>query len=372
MLTQFLPSKRVSREVILVQRELLLSKNIIPQILDNVPIGILILNETRQTVYFNKKFIELADKEVKSDLLGLRPGEILGCIHSCLIEGCGTTEFCRYCGAAKAIVSGLNEQRDVQECRILLRTNEAIDLSVYTNTIKVDGELFTSFCVIDISAERRKEVLERIFFHDVLNIASGLKGILEFLPELCSNEKVEMEKLALVFTSVLIDEINSQKMISEAETGELVAEYSIFSLRDLINSLISLFQLQFNAKNITIKTEFIPDEIFINCDKLILRRVIINLIKNAIEASKRDSIVKVSVLQVESKVLIKVYNQSVMPENVKLQIFKRSFSTKGRGRGIGTYSIKMLTELYLNGKVNFISEEVFGTEFIVELPTNMY
>jgi len=57
MLTQFLPSKRVSREVILVQRELLLSKNIIPQILDNVPIGILILNETRQTVYFNKNLL---------------------------------------------------------------------------------------------------------------------------------------------------------------------------------------------------------------------------------------------------------------------------------------------------------------------------
>ena len=38
-----------------------------------------------------------------------------------------------------------------------------------------------------------------------------------------------------------------------------------------------------------------------------------------------------------------------MPDEVKAQIFERSFSTKGRGRGIGTYSIKLLTERYLEG-----------------------
>jgi sensor histidine kinase regulating citrate/malate metabolism len=57
-----------------------------------------------------------------------------------------------------------------------------------------------------------------------------------------------------------------------------------------------------------------------------------------------------------------------MPEEVKLQVFKRSFSTKGKGRGLGTYSIKLLTEKFLKGKVYFISEENFGTEFTIEIP----
>ena len=51
-------------------------------------------------------------------------------------------------------------------------------------------------------------------------------------------------------------------------------------------------------------------------------------------------------------------------------MFQRSFSTKGAGRGLGTYSIKLLGEKYLNGKVGFISEQGRGTIFSVELITS--
>jgi signal transduction histidine kinase len=57
-----------------------------------------------------------------------------------------------------------------------------------------------------------------------------------------------------------------------------------------------------------------------------------------------------------------------MPESVRLQVFKRSFSTKGSDRGLGTYSIKLLTENYLGGEVGFASEEGNGTTFWVKLP----
>jgi sensor histidine kinase regulating citrate/malate metabolism len=50
-----------------------------------------------------------------------------------------------------------------------------------------------------------------------------------------------------------------------------------------------------------------------------------------------------------------------------MQIFQRSFSTKDRNRGIGTYSVKLVTENYLKGKVSFISNEAEGTIFKVEL-----
>lgn len=368
MPTQFLPSERVSIEEILSQRELLLSKQILPQVLNDLPIGVLILNKTRQTVYFNSKFSKLARKDLNGDLLGLRPGEILGCTYSCLIDGCGTSNFCRYCGAATAIVSGLNGRNDIQECHILLQSNDAIDLMVYANPIQVDGEKFTSFSVIDISAEKRKELLEKVFFHDILNVASGLRGLLDILPEVTKSEGIELLNLATLFVSVLIDEINAQKIITEAETRELIPEYSFFSIKTLINDLIKLFRIQFETKMIEVRTEFNPDEIIVNTDKVILRRVIFNLMKNAIEASKHNSIVNVRAIQQDSKILIKVYNQSIMPEHVKMQVFKRGFSTKGKGRGIGTYSVKLLTESYLNGKISFISEEGFGTEFTVEIP----
>jgi sensor histidine kinase regulating citrate/malate metabolism len=56
-----------------------------------------------------------------------------------------------------------------------------------------------------------------------------------------------------------------------------------------------------------------------------------------------------------------------MDKAVQLQIFKRSFSTKGKGRGLGTYSIKLLTENYLDGNAGFESREDIGTIFRVSL-----
>ncbi len=60
-------------------------------------------------------------------------------------------------------------------------------------------------------------------------------------------------------------------------------------------------------------------------------------------------------------------NAGVIPSDVQMQIFQRSFSTKGKGRGIGTYSIRLLTENYLKGKASFVSNNTDDTIFSIEL-----
>ena len=64
-----------------------------------------------------------------------------------------------------------------------------------------------------------------------------------------------------------------------------------------------------------------------------------------------------------------VHNPGVMPDEVQLQIFQRSFSTKAAtGRGIGTHSMRLLGERYLGGEVTFVSQEPEGTVFRLSLP----
>jgi sensor histidine kinase regulating citrate/malate metabolism len=65
--------------------------------------------------------------------------------------------------------------------------------------------------------------------------------------------------------------------------------------------------------------------------------------------------------------IFQVHNEGIIPREIQLQLFQRSFSTKGKGRGIGTYSIRLLVENYLKGKVTFVSNEDCGTNFSVEI-----
>lgn len=60
-----------------------------------------------------------------------------------------------------------------------------------------------------------------------------------------------------------------------------------------------------------------------------------------------------------------------MPYDVQLQVFQRSFSTKGIGRGLGTYSIRLLSERYLSGRVSFTSTPEAGTTFYAWYPLEL-
>jgi len=117
--TQFAPAERTLDEKLQYQIKRFQENADFRLVADANPNILLILNQERQMVYGNRRLMESFNKVDLLFAIGLRPGELFDCIHSSETEGgCGTTEFCRTCGAVKAICTGLNGQVDVQECRI--------------------------------------------------------------------------------------------------------------------------------------------------------------------------------------------------------------------------------------------------------------
>ena len=68
-----------------------------------------------------------------------------------------------------------------------------------------------------------------------------------------------------------------------------------------------------------------------------------------------------------------IHNPGLMSRKVQFQMFQRSFSTKGSGRGLGTYGAKLITEQYLKGGISFTSSAGEGTTFraayLIDLPS---
>jgi signal transduction histidine kinase len=113
-----------------------------------------------------------------------------------------------------------------------------------------------------------------------------------------------------------------------------------------------------------------PDstDVFFASDRKLLTRILVNLQKNALEATPLGGRVSVGCGQQDGQVRFWVHNDGLVPEVARPQIFRRAFSTKGRGRGLGTYGAKLFAESYLGGKVGFSTDAAEGTTFYVLLP----
>ncbi len=368
--TCFAPAERASHEEVRDQHRRLMQDRTLCALLDAFPEPALVLNDQRQIVMANDKFASLLDKRPQS-LLGLRPGEALSCVHADdpSGSGCGTTRYCRYCGAAHALVETIGTRRpDVEACRIERAAPhgvEPLDLEVRTTPIDVGGSLYTVFAVRDTSHELRRRVLERMFFHDVLNQAGGLAGLLDVWPELEGDEALEAARSAREVAAQLLDGIEAQRDLAAAERGDLAVRRTSVPVDALLEAVAATYRRHVVAEKRSIVVVGGRGEV-VETDARLLARVLGNLVKNALEAIPPGAVVTLSYDAVERRV--EVHNPGVMSEEVQLLMFQRSFTTKaGAGRGIGAYSVRLLVEMYLGGRVHFRSEPLLGTSFYVSL-----
>jgi signal transduction histidine kinase len=344
--------------------ELCLLLNIIPEF-------VMLVNRSRQILLGNRALRDFAAARGCDDFIGLRPGELLACQHALTApSGCGTGEACRTCGAVESILAALSGNQAENECRILRKTPEgieALDLKVWGTPYRRHGEDLAIVVAVDISNEKRRKVLERIFFHDILNTAGVISSLTELLME--GVVPFEEAKDTLFQTAhALVSEIRAQRELLAAENNELTVKETPIHSRLLLESVISTYRNTLLGKKSPIVLG--PDlcEVIFYADERLLTRVLGNLLKNALEASDDGSTVTLGCRADREELLLWCNNGGVIPPETQLQIFNRSFSTKEPGRGIGTYSVKLLTERYLKGRVSFISTMEEGTTFTITLP----
>lgn len=366
--TRFASAERAPASLLQRQYEMLLDIELLDQLYEAVNEFILILNRQRQIVFCNRHFASLLGYANSRDLLGMRPGEAMGCIHECEVDGCGTSESCSTCGAVGATLSAQRGKVDVKECRILKGPQtDAMDLLVRATPLTLKNEVFTIFAAMDVSHEKRRNALERVFFHDLMNTAKAIQMLSAGLG------RTGIGKISEISTSIsqgmeqLVEEIAAQRDLIQAENNELPVRPVEMTSKAVLAQVLDTYKSFADIRECELVIGPETRNSVFNSDPRIVARVVGNMIKNALEACTHGQKVTIVSQPCDGGVSFSVHNPGYMPRNVQLQLFKRSFSTKGVGRGLGTYSMRLLTERYLNGKVTFASSEAEGTTFTITL-----
>ncbi len=374
MNSQFAPYELTNKEILTQQRELIEAQTVMCAALEAVTDAVLVLNSQRQIVYANRALNNYAEYESLDDIIGLRPGNLLSCVHADERKnGCGITAFCRYCGAAEVILQSfdeaLEEDSALKECRIRRTDGSSLDLMVKGTRLQLENEVFSLFSIQDISDLKRRRILERIFFHDILNTVGGIRSLAELqMQSDGESSSPHLKELLFTLSNDLIHEIQAQQDLTAAEAGELNSNFISYPAEAVLQQVVERYRMHHLSQDKQISFEQNSDNRMIKTDDRILHRVLGNMLRNALEASRRGDVIRVGSEVQAGGVKFWVHNRGVIPMDAQMQIFQRSFSTKGSRRGLGTYSIKLLTEKYLNGRVGFSSSEKEGTLFYVIIP----
>ncbi len=337
------------------------------RLLEDVPNVIMILNTDRRVIYLNRNPVD-QDKAAGEALKGQLPGTCLGCINVSKGElGCGSSEFCKVCGFNAAISASEKGKNASSECNIALKNGASLTLSVNTKPFIHNGRQYIFCALEDISEKKRRQMLENIFLHDILNTASVLQGISEAF------ETIPAEKIKTMLGEVstnIADEIQSYKLLSNAETQTLQTNFSAVPIKAIISEVVTTLRSiqRFSGRSIHVDCD---ENSSIKTERTLLRQVLINLLKNALEAGNGERAVSIRGKSSKNtcQAVFSVHNPEYIPEGDQLKLFQKSFSTKSRGRGWGTYSIKILTEKYLHGNVYFESDKEKGTIFKITIPS---
>lgn len=364
-------NKIATRGDLLRQSAYFSSVLLIRNLLDAMPGIVLVLNRYRQIIFANRVVCDLAGHAGPESLLGRLVGDVLACHVAHDVEsGCGTGGSCETCGALTAMLSGLAGEENVEECIITRRDGNAIQnltLRVWSAPLRYADEDFTVLAGMDISHERRRLALERTFFHDILNLVGSIRGFAALLEIENQVDHLEISRRIQLASQRVIDEIDAQRVLLSVEKGELKVDNHVLVSMQVLVDVVELYEEQDIARDRTIQIDAATIPITFVSDATLLRRILGNILKNALEATPEKDAVTLGVEVLDSQLNLWVHNSAVIPVEYQQRIFQRDFSTKGAGRGLGTYSTQLLARL-LSGDVHFISEPGYGTRFTLSLP----
>lgn len=214
--------------------------------------------------------------------------------------------------------------------------------------------------------------LIRVLTHEIMNSMTPIVSLSELLKNLQASEEISEEDREEMNQAVETIFRRSSGLVHFVEnyrkvTGIPSPVPEIIPVDSLLSSIVSLFQKETSIISLLPASSYLQ----IIADKTLIEQILINLIKNALDATKDcpDPQIELSAgINIEGKTYIQVKdNGTGIPADVQERIFIPFFTTKPDGSGIGLSISRQIMYMH-KGSLTVISEAGEGSRFLLTFP----
>jgi nitrogen fixation/metabolism regulation signal transduction histidine kinase len=275
-------------------------------ILDCINTGVLVLNDNGAIYQKNNEALRLLGLNVLTHIRQLSKVDVT------LMQ---KVEFCR---TGEKLQITFNNERGT------------VNLSIRVSDITIRKEHLRILALSDINSELdEKEIdswirLTRVLTHEIMNSVTPITSLSDTLLSLSDTHDEEIRSgLQTISTTGkgLLAFVESYRRFTRIPTPEP----SLFYVKAFIDRMVELARHQNTCKNITFHTDISPADLIVYADENLISQVVINLLKNAIQAigTQADGKIEISARCNDSEeILIEIKNNGpVIPPEIADHIF---------------------------------------------------
>lgn len=347
--------------------EVAFEKTRLNTIINSISDGVLVINKAGEAVLYNPAVLKLLDIEsinIEEKIINKLHPEISELINKIL-------------GNEQSYPSSYSSQIEIK------RKGELFVEATASPVPHPDNSLAGVVIVIRNITELKKiELLKSQFVSMVSHeLKAPIAAVYGFL-NLITDEKIkisqEQQKGYIVRSQLRLDSllkmVNDLLDISRMEMKTVRREIKQVCLEEVIKSILELFQIEINKKNISVSLNCESHSACIKADYDEITRLFTNLISNAIKYNKQNGSITIRMSKTEDHLITEVSDTGIglKPEEKK-RLFSEFFRAKNElsksisGTGLGLSIVKRIVDSY-SGKIEVESEFERGATFKIALP----
>jgi len=267
----------------------------------------------------------------------------------------------------------------------LYRPNASIHLVIQATELKLRGEIYKLVSLQNIQSElQQKEIeawqnLTKVLRHEIMNSITPIASLSSTLNDILIEDLIHKNDRIEINEDTIDDLEEGLNTIRNRTTGliRFVDAYRDYTnipepkleniqLKELLDHVAQLEKIEIRKARVEFVTTTDPEDLEILADEELIQMVLINLVKNAIEAVKDKPSPKVELkgkIINENQPVIEVIDngEGIVPEAIE-RIFMPFYTTKTSGSGIGLALSRQIMQLH-NGALTVESEQDVSTVF---------